>query len=461
MSDDAQDKLSLPEVTVAAPSSTGGTLAEQELIERERRLEELGSVSNLPGFSFDPFRTDTLISLEDPFIGTIQQTSRMRAFCKIVVAGVDVTDKMEPHLISLRTVLGTQSTMEIELDDRDASLPLPPLNSTVTAALGWESEGMVTIFKGFIDDLEHGFGRKQGGRRMWIHCSATPYFMTALKTPINDHLGEGAPPGKQIGNMVGLTDWIQQLTKNAGIIADINPFFGRFKSDYWDIANASVMHQLSKLSQVYGFVHQFDGQDEKRGMPAVKVQRIGQNGLSCHATWRDNLIGWRVRPFVAREGTKGAMQDWFDARSANWKSVEQAFGLTGLFGGGQSQSKEPTPAANETGAKQQNEAAQLRANVAGPGRIIINGEPRARWNSYVLLSGARPGVDGLYWIDTVEHIYSRSGFITTLEVFAWTQAPADQNVSRSWLPKSALGTAPTDTPGNTSPDEAIVTVTKP
>ena len=36
----------------------------------------------------------------------------------------------------------------------------------------------------------------------------------------------------------------------------------------------------------------------------------------------------------------------------------------------------------------------------------------------VQLSGARPGVDGIYWCPTVEHIYSRQGYVTWLDVKA-------------------------------------------
>jgi hypothetical protein len=407
-------------------------------------MSDISDFSNLPGFRFDPFRTDTLISLEDPFIGTLQQTSRMKAFCKIMINSVDVTDKMNPHLISLRVMQGTNNNvMEIELDDRDATLALPPLVSGVTVAIGWESEDLVTIFDGWIDDIEHGFGRKQGGRHLWIHANSSPIFRTSLKAPIQDHLGEGAPPGKQEGKLESMSDWINQLAKHANISATIHSSFANIKSDYWNIANASIKHELASMAEKYGFVHQFDGSK------GLQVEKPGQRGLSCHATWRDNLIGWRVRPFVAVEANKGQKAEWFVPQSAHWKFAQQTFGLKGLFAffnDGPMRS-EGTPAATETGANEQNQAGQAKAEFSGSGRIIINGEPRAKWNSYVLLSGARPGVDGLYWIDTVEHIYSRTGFVTTLDVMAWAAAPDSQNVSRGWLPKSALGTSATGTPG--------------
>jgi hypothetical protein len=35
----------------------------------------------------------------------------------------------------------------------------------------------------------------------------------------------------------------------------------------------------------------------------------------------------------------------------------------------------------------------------------------------VTLTGARPGVDGTFWIMNAEHWYSRMGYITTLDVY--------------------------------------------
>ena len=45
---------------------------------------------------------------------------------------------------------------------------------------------------------------------------------------------------------------------------------------------------------------------------------------------------------------------------------------------------------------------------------MINGEPRAKANGFVLLTGVRPGVDGTYYLERVEHLYSRQGYVTWL-----------------------------------------------
>ena len=207
----------------------------------------------------------------------------------INVDGLDITNKLSPHLISLRILLGVPSTScEIELDDRDAILPIPRVLSRVDVALGWQAERLIGVFSGVILDIEHGFGRKQGGRRMWVHANGAD-LLGKLKEPIQDSMGEGAPPGAKEGPAKSLMDWSTQFLKHAGIKANIDSSMGKFMQDHWSAANESPMHLLTSLADQYGFVHQFTEGN------VVNMERPGQRGVSCAAVWRDNLIGWRVR----------------------------------------------------------------------------------------------------------------------------------------------------------------------
>jgi hypothetical protein len=389
-----------------------------------------------PTFQYDPFKEDTLIGQLDPFIGTIQQTSRLRAFITVTVDGVDITSKIEPHLISCRILdKDVASECELEIDDRDGRLPIPPLLARVQVELGWRSEQMYKTFSGMIMDFEHGFGRKQGGRRMWVHANGANVLSSKLKEPVQDGLGEGAPPGKKEGDLHGLPDWLKQITKHAGVNAQINEAFDAFKQDYWAIANASPMHEVMNLGDKFGFVHQFHSGDQ------VDIEKRGQRGVSCIARWRDNLISWRVRPFAARAAFAGSKQQWYDTKKAGYNLLTQGFGQKegpGSLAGSNTQN--PAAAATESAAQQDNQGAQEASDSSymGNGTIVMNGEPTARWNSMVHLMGARPGVDGLYLITQAEHVYSRTGYLTYLSVLPMYGAPGGANVGTAFgLPKPA------------------------
>jgi uncharacterized protein len=366
----------------------------------------------------------------DPFLGSITQTRRLRAYCQISVAGVDITDKLLPHLISVRIIdTNPETQCELEIDDRDGKMPLPPLGGPVIVALGWQSESMVAVFDGVIEDFEHGFGRKQGGRRMYVHAKGNDTFKTAIKEPMQDHAGEGAPPGMKEGQqLIGLPQWIGQMAKSAKITADVDSAFAKMKQDYWVQSGSSLMHTVQSLQEQFGFTHQF-----RQGNKLV-VQEKGKNGICCAAVWRDNLIAWRVKPIAMRSSFKGASQQWFDKEDSHWATKLQQFGLSFPFDASGSAYAPKQSAATSGEASNDNAGAQSAADTQeGNGRIIINGEPKAVWNGLVLLQGARPGVDGLYFIETVEHVYSRQGFITTLEVSTVANAPEGIGVSGGFM----------------------------
>jgi hypothetical protein len=387
-----------------------------------------------PAFKYNPFKYDTLVGQLDPFVGTVTQTHRLRAYCQIMVGGVDITDKLQPHLISVKIYDGSPEKFgELEIDDRDGKMPLPPLFSPVIVALGWQSESMVRVFHGVIDSFEHGFGRKQGGRRMYVHVKGLDQMNTRAKEPMQDNLGEGAKPGQVEGEMKGMTEWVNQMAKNSGIIPQISGALSRIKQDYWSQSNESFMHTVQTMADKFGFVHQFSEGNK------LTIKEINEGGISCHATWRDNLISWRVRPFAPRASFKGSKQQWYSSLEGAWKQADQKFGLKGIFGGAAAQNMPQAPAATETNAGNENQGQQADADLQqGNGRIIINGEPKAQWATRVLLTGARPGIDGIYWIVAVEHNYSRHGFITTLEVRPVANAPDQYNVGTPFdLPRPA------------------------
>ena len=158
----------------------------------------------------------------NPFFQAPSQANRYRAQCQISVAGIDVTGNLDPFLISVRVYNGEPLTAEVELDDRDARIPIPPLGEDLVIALGWASEAMYVVFRAKIQDVEHGFDRKRGGRRMWVHGQG----MAAhgpIKSPATDHLGMGAEPGQQLGQPIPFVAAAQQFAGNGGAVAAVGP----------------------------------------------------------------------------------------------------------------------------------------------------------------------------------------------------------------------------------------------
>ena len=152
----------------------------------------------------------------EPFLTKhVGQTQRLKAQCQILINGVDVTKRLNPYLINVHVewlINPGYPEATIELDDRDGQLPIPKIGSTVHIFLGWENEELVGVFtNGKTFDVEHGFGRDQGGRRMWVHAQGLDFATTHLKSPHMNSVGDGAPPGEKEGKKIPLLAAVQEL----------------------------------------------------------------------------------------------------------------------------------------------------------------------------------------------------------------------------------------------------------
>lgn len=383
-------------------------------------------------------------ALFDPWIGTPQQTSRRVAQCQILLGDLDVTSRLDPHLISVHVIDagGVSYSCDIELDDRDGRLPLPPLGLPVTVNLGWldvptqpaqtrTSEGLYTVYSGQVSSIEHGFGRKEGGRRLWVHCTGMGALSgTNMRTPMQEHMGEGAPPGMAAGTPVPFLDMANQVAKLGGGFTEIDPGLGAKARDYWSMDNESPMHWMQSMATELGGWMRIEGGN--------KIVVVDPTNISSRPTvkaeWNDNLIGWRVYPIEMRSTWDGAAQQYFDTIGAAWQKLSQQFGFPNPWGSSGDTYSHPAPAPGADVAEQQNSGAQgLAASASAAGRIVINGEPLATWAGQVQLIGARPGVDGLYKIYQAEHMYSRQGFVTWLEVYPLAAQTGPDSISHGYL----------------------------
>jgi phage protein D len=368
-------------------------------------------------------------------LDAIGQSQRYRAYCQILINGVDVTNNLNPYLISVLVNDTAPWEAHIELDDRDGQLDIPPFNAPVTINLGWTSESSYRVFNGFIADVEHGFGRRLGGRRMFVHAMGNSQSGMA-KTPLQDHLGDGAGPGQMQGTMIPFSQASQQFASNAGLTSSIGPTFQSTMRDYWSMNNESAMQWHSRFADDFGAFFRIEGS-------TIVFNALSDfNKPNIQAVWGDNLISWRIRPYAARSLWSGASQQYYDHMLGQWKEIANSFGLSSPFGASAIH-KLPVPAPNANVAQQTTAGAQEKTNqYSGFGRIIINGEPQASWGGTVTIVGARPGVDGTYYIISADQSWSRQGYVTTLEV---APNPNDSTLQSGYTNVPTITTPPTTT----------------
>jgi Bacteriophage probable baseplate hub protein len=365
----------------------------------------------------------------------IDQSRRFRAYVKVLVNGFDVTNRLDPYLVSVLVKDSASWEAHVELDDRDGRLDIPPFNSPLEIDLGWTSETSIRVFTGTIADIEHGFGRKLGGRRMFIHAYGWQQSSMA-KSPMQDHVGDGAPPGQMQGTSIPFQQAASQFAGNAGLSVDIGPTFQGTVRDYWSMNNESAMQFFQRFAEDFGAFTRIEGNN------VVFNAMNDFTKPNVKAVWGDNLISWRIRPFAARSMWGGSSQQHFDHMLGQWMKTANSFGLSAPFGGFvDAVHSLPAPAPNSQVAAQTVAGDEEKTNMyTGEGRITINGEPQAAWGGTVTIIGARPGVDGTYFIMSADHSWSRQGYVTTLEVIPKigdeTLQEAYANISTT-LPKPA------------------------
>lgn len=373
--------------------------------------------TSFPGLPISTILQDTQAVLGfNPFLQDIVQANRLLAQCQVIVNGVDVTARLEPHLIAVRITLAATKSCELELDDRDGSLPIPPVSSSVEVSLGWSHETMRRLFTGLTWDLEHG-GDKQQGRRMWVHARAHDQ-TSDVKTPMSDSAGDGAEPGQMEGKGVPFQQMISQVMKNGGGSADVHPALANVMQDHWSQNAESPMNYAQRLAGDLGAVFQL-GEGNKATLTLAGYDTSGARTDQIAVEWNKNLISWRVRPFSSRGAWGGASQQSYDTQKGNWlQTAQKMAGAGSPFSDAIATYMGASPAANESNAGNANQGSDNKSSFEpGYGRIVCIGEPRLEWNTHIFLGGVRPGVNGDYTVASAEHVYDKEGgYVTWCDV---------------------------------------------
>lgn len=374
---------------------------------------------------------------------------RRRAHLKVIINGVDVTNPLKPYLLTVRVLSKMEGpdTCDIELDDRNAELPIPPRRSSVRVEMGWENSpptlplvphvnriykmttgrdlpgyikndlpwagsGFQVVFSGgVITSVESGFSRRGGGRRLWIEAK-TGDLTGKMKEPILSSSGTG-----EVGDLTSAQSFLSDMLGKAGMNVQILGGAQDMMRTFWAADNESPIHAAQRIANESGMAMKVLGNNvflmprdswEGSAMPTVE------------AVWGVNLIAWRIKPFTGRPEWSGAKSRFFDNWAGLWKKVSGTIGGGGgaPFNVADAVASMAGAAPNEHVGEQFNQANDNDSQDGrGTGYVIINGEPAAAARGFVVIQGARPGVDGRWGIREAEHYWSRgSGYTTRIDI---------------------------------------------
>ena len=332
-----------------------------------------------------------------------------QALFEINVGGVDVTEKFNPILehLDVHDVSGeTTDYANIILADVGGRVVMPAIGEGMTIMLGWANTGVAQVFDGIVDEVASRGGRSQG-RQLTISAHGF------------DTEGKAKEPLEFHKDKASLNDFLSEAAGKAGLSFQAESSIGSINRDYWAAGTESFIHLGQRIAHEVGAVFKISGSQAMMWPLNSPLASVGGNS-SIVAQWgkgdhSGNLIDWDIAPILARPRFMQARTRYFDHMTATWKEITKA--ITGI-GHQAAQHTHRQSRADDKEATNASTAADLNSQrEAGSGKVTIKGDPAARTEGTCNVVGVRPGIDGTYRINGVNHQLTRAaGFVTHLEI---------------------------------------------
>lgn len=314
---------------------------------------------------------------------------------RILLDGQDLTSAWAPTLIDISVTdkAGEASdSCDLTIDDSEGKVRMPAKRMPIVVIL----DG-ARVFRGYVEKVESS-GSRSSGR------------LLKVKSKGFDTGGKAKEPQAFHMDDTDLAGYLERLAEGAGIGITVDPDLGALQQEYWAADGESFIAIGERLARKFG------GTFKIRGDQAIFAKRgSGQapGGFSLgitEAVFGQNLISWSITPKDPRRKFSSGRARWFDRASASFKESDLDFGNADL----DALHLVRTLSADEGEAEAVLDARKRDGDrEGGTGSVQLDLAVGAVVEGQCRLSGARPGIDGLYLIETVKHSASRSGGATT------------------------------------------------
>lgn len=324
-----------------------------------------------------------------------------RAVYWIFVGGNNVSSAFADvlHTIRVTDKVGTTSdTCSLTLDDTDAKVIFPQTGDPIEVYLGWEDEGVDLVFSGTVDEVR-AHGSKGAGRTVTVSAKGF------------DTKGKAKEQKSKHWDKKTVKDIVTDAAKAAGIndvviAGDVGSIVRQYEAQ----ADESFIHFAERLARDVGAQFKIVGGRAIMTAIGAGQSASGQALPSVSAVWGVNLHDYDLTPSMGRALTKKVRAKWYDRKEGRTKEIEVEVGDDSA----EATATERHTAPDEDSAKSRAGGSAKRAKKdKGGGSVTIEGNTSAQPEGTCLVV-VRPGVDGPYLIDEVEHEYGRSGFTTKL-----------------------------------------------
>lgn len=330
----------------------------------------------------------------------------------VSVAGTEISRTLAPILIAMTiadTDGGEADSLEIEVDDAGGQISLPPTDAPIEAGMvrvedsGAEA-GPPKMFSGRVDKVTSTLSRG-GGLTLTISAKSV-----AQKGKPKERQHTHHDKGK-------LSAVASKFGQAAGLKVKVAPGIDVERA-WWGMQGESFLEWGMRVAQ------ENNATFKVRGGEAVFAERSagqssGGQGLSPVRATRaygpdggrtGNLISGQLSPTEDRHSWQKFEARYYDPKDAKYKTQD----FEARRRPGSVVHRDRFTRADEGQAKARTRATGAEAErEQGGGTVTIDGDSSAQAEATCIVSGVRPGIDGIYRIKTARHRLTRGQGYTT------------------------------------------------
>lgn len=320
----------------------------------------------------------------------------MQPYYRILADSKDITAALQTRLLSLSITSasgGESDTLEIALDDRGGSIPIPRTGTQMEVSLGYKETGLDRMGLFVVDE---------------IVLSGMPATMTVRARATDLIQSFKAPTGKSWDG-VTIGSICSAIAQKHGYKARVAESLASIPIVHIDQGTESDLHFLTRLAKNYGAMSTIAG-GELLFVPVGAAQSASGKQLPASRLPLSKISRYEVT--YAERGLYPAVQ-------ARWTDKQQAKEIPVTVGSG-----EPIFVIGDSfadaAAAQAAAKSKLDEYARGVSTLSLTciGDTSLMAESHVNLSGVRTGVNGEWLIKQVSHRFDGQGYRCEVEAEA-------------------------------------------
>ncbi|MCU1781159.1 contractile injection system protein, VgrG/Pvc8 family [Pseudomonas sp. 13B_2.1_Bac1] len=336
-------------------------------------------------------------------------------FC-IVADGTDITALINDRLLLLRTLdkPGMESDeFELRIDDRDGAVALPKKGAGIEVYLGYDSKAMARLGRYTVDDIE------VSGPPDTLVIRGKASDMRGSGKTTRSGSWENAPLSRIVSDIAARNGWMPECP-----VATVVPRIDQMnESDYNFITRLAKNHDCTaKVADSKLLV-----------LPRQSGQTASGKSLPTIPIRRSDVSRWQFR-FADRTTQKAVKASYQDKKTGDLVNLtlDNDDAPEGLPPVHTDRHIHPNKSAAEQAAKARLAAfnrstAEVRLEMLGRTDLFAERQINAQ--------GFKDGLDGEFLIDSVEQVFTQSGWSTTVECNAGKKGKAKAAGKKKKAPK--------------------------